>query len=263
MATTDATLTLERVLHRYFTTTQSSFNFVWYLKEFSDPSFRVVYGSLGVGNPPFWELGGEDYTKVFQFCQAPHLESETGAFDIHAWVEDAHGAVYDYVHVSMCNSARLHRKQIDFKAGEIIHGCSKEELSKRGLHYKACPEDIHWIIESMIQKRYYELYKREIAAIRLLWKHRNEWTWRLSQRQSDTFKLEIHESNLPWTSTHETIPCQTLVIGGTGGNELITVECENGFLLNIFQTSPLLVQRLEGEVSRSGKMMDLFVDYIA
>ncbi len=65
------------------------------LSVYKDRSLRIVSGSLGWGkDEPFWHFGGPDFTTLEQF---KHTWLGGGAMDVHVWLEDASGCVYDIV----------------------------------------------------------------------------------------------------------------------------------------------------------------------
>ena len=120
---------------------------------------KIVAGSLGLCNPePVWfEFGGhksEPHTKVHQFTN----KSEN---DVHFWLEDEDGNVWDVMDLYMLDVVAPFRKKkittTDFLEGVVINGISKETLKECGLAYIAADEHVSEILKAMHLK----LSKRE------------------------------------------------------------------------------------------------------
>lgn len=98
-------------------------------------TLNFVVGSLGIGVKPFWEYGHVKYKDYEDFdCQ--------NTYDAHAWLEDKHGNVFDFVYPSFVSIAHIHNRQIKLKKGTVIEGKSKSYLAKKGLHYISAPDNI-------------------------------------------------------------------------------------------------------------------------
>jgi hypothetical protein len=107
---------------------------------------RVVVGSLGIGKQnPFFEYGDRHYQHISQFFR-PALSSFEGSFgnlfeglfggsDMHVWLEDRDGKVFDIVEQNMILVAQWRKLSVSVKAGDIVEGVTKEELRRKGLHY--------------------------------------------------------------------------------------------------------------------------------
>lgn len=101
---------------------------------------KIVVGSLGLGKGRnvFFEFGGAHYKTVKQYFP-PNM---SGA-DIHTWLEDNDGNVYDIVTAYMVDVTKIRSLKMDFKAEHIIEGLSKSKLRQHGLTYVPANPDIH------------------------------------------------------------------------------------------------------------------------
>ena len=107
-------------------------------KVYRDKKLLVVIGSLGLGldaNPHF-ECGDPAYTTAAQF-----IIGDGRSTDLHMWLEDADGCVYDVLSDEYLAVAFLRHKQTDTLTmnPEAVRGVSKQDLVARGFHHVAAP----------------------------------------------------------------------------------------------------------------------------
>lgn len=146
----------------------------WFNKDFEyyDLGLHVVCGSLAFGSndDPWFEYGGRDWTRFKHFMNSKLIigntqfnvssKNKTGhktLQDVHIWLEDDEGNVYDIVQThfkiieqQMRDYPELYRNNsnivpgkqiIGFKEGDVIQGMSKDELKTKGLQYFPAPPE--------------------------------------------------------------------------------------------------------------------------
>jgi len=106
---------------------------------YKDKQLKVVIGSfgLGKGSVPHWEYGNPTYTKAKQFI----LPADGRSTDLHVWLEDSEGLIYDILSNEYLGVAFLHGKTTEVLAQnpELIDGVAPKTLAARGFHYLAAP----------------------------------------------------------------------------------------------------------------------------
>lgn len=147
----------------------------WFNQEhaYKEKGLRVVFGSLGLGsgNDPHFEYGGRNHRTWSDFqsfkpgMSALLSPADRAALarkvDIHAWLEDAMGNVYDVCFPEWTLFAAVHRRAMPEKVrgGCVLNGVSKDVArTEYGLHYVPAPPETHEVIEKCIKKLHHELY---------------------------------------------------------------------------------------------------------
>lgn len=124
-------------------------------------SLRVVAGSLGLcsSEPVWYEWGGmfdKPHSRVIEFLECPI----TGDPDVHFWLEDETGNVYDVVDRYLRRVvAPAQNRTISTEAfahGCVILGMSKDELKKAGLLY--LPADP--LVQQVLSKKHERMVVR-------------------------------------------------------------------------------------------------------
>lgn len=86
----------------------------------------IVVGSLGIGTEaPFYKYGGGSFTSFADYRNSPYTKLDAQGslkWDVHAWLEDHQGNVYDIVTLSMLNCAVQRDKQLLAEPLKIIAG---------------------------------------------------------------------------------------------------------------------------------------------
>lgn len=100
---------------------------------YKDRGLKLVIGSLGIHN--WFEYGGRHWTKA-DFA----AKMKTYSSDSHAWLEDADGNVYDYLHPEYQFWVKL-RTGKKLKRTGLLEGVSKAELAKDGIEYVPADRD--------------------------------------------------------------------------------------------------------------------------
>lgn len=110
--------------------------------EYRHLGLQPVAGSLGIGETePFYEYGGSylhTYEDYRQYSAMWQILRNTGPFswNVHVWLQDSAGSVYDVVSQSMVNSAAVHNKKLHLDWGDVIEAGCPDLLRAKGLHYK-------------------------------------------------------------------------------------------------------------------------------
>ena len=114
---------------------------------YANKELKIVIGSLGIGKKdPFYEYGNPHWSKVEDFRKAP------GMYDIHVWLEDIDGNIYDVVITVIHYVAVIKNKSISFKDNEIIAGKSREQCERAGLFYVEASKEIsHAVLQEYIE----------------------------------------------------------------------------------------------------------------
>jgi hypothetical protein len=115
-------------------------------------NLKIVLGSLGLGKDKkiVYEFGGLNFTRKEQF-----MTTQAGIYDIHVWLEDDNGNIYDVVTDYMLDVARFRRLDVDFNTpNTVIEGITKRTLAERGLHYLASESSIQEYILNDYCKQY-------------------------------------------------------------------------------------------------------------
>jgi hypothetical protein len=131
---------------------------------YRDRRLRVVIGSLGVcGKNPFsrneqvfYMYGDTNFKTVDDFITA------TGNFDVHVWLEDSDGRVYDYLSRHVVKETqkllRKTKKIASMKRGTRLVGLTKAKTRQcYGLCYVPAAIDV----QAAITARYAEVYGRD------------------------------------------------------------------------------------------------------
>lgn len=127
---------------------------------------KLVVGSLGMGKTsPFFEFGGDTWSTVKSFKkEAPDLFGRT-QWDVHVWLENDEGAVYDVVSWHVVGAAMKRRKVVEFTLGQIIEGSTKAALVARGLVYVAAPELVQRVILHALEKQWLPEYDYLVVPV--------------------------------------------------------------------------------------------------
>jgi hypothetical protein len=128
-------------------------------------NLRVVVGSLGLGigpEKPFYEYGGDHYTTIRQFTR-------DGTMDMHAWLEDEKGQIYDIHFYWWDTLASFRIKRVTStltKDNNVEEWCAMDKsiLAERGYHYLAAPESIHDLLLRCAIKVQMGVVKEEISS---------------------------------------------------------------------------------------------------
>ncbi len=160
---------------------------------YADRQLVLVFGSLGVGlGPnPFFIHGEARYRTVADFVNAPlmrRVEKELGhrapnsnSMDIHCWLEDAEGRVYDVVTGDMVGAAASQLQRIDLVPWTVIQGAPKSELRRKGLHYVPAPSETQPLLRGMCDRMFGHLDRLHEAALAL--QRLEPGGWEISQAQ--------------------------------------------------------------------------------
>lgn len=141
----------------------------WYNQAhaYKDLSLTIVHGSLGfgMGDTPFFEYGGKDRTVVKDFVNTLFVRNGPPTFDMHTWLEDDQGNVYDVVQSEWDMISNWNGQQINVQPWQAIQGMTKADLQKVGLHYVGAPPATQIVLESMMQRLYPTEYSRNIFRL--------------------------------------------------------------------------------------------------
>jgi hypothetical protein len=101
---------------------------------YKNKNLAVVIGSfgLGMGASPFYEHGNPTNTAASQF-----IHSDGRSTDLHMWLEDGEGRVYDVLGDELLAVAMIRGQRTDALAShvEVVRGVAKADLAARGFHY--------------------------------------------------------------------------------------------------------------------------------
>jgi hypothetical protein len=127
---------------------------------------KFVVGSLGMGKTsPFFEFGGEAWDKVKTFKKtAPDMFGRT-QWDVHVWLENDAGGIYDVVSWHVIGAAAQRSKVVDFSPGHVIEGLTRDALAARGLVYVAAPELVQRVILHALEKEWSPEYDFLVVPI--------------------------------------------------------------------------------------------------
>jgi hypothetical protein len=129
------------------------------LEVYKEKQLRIVIGSFGVGmtHEPFWEHGDPRYTSSKDFIQ-----KDGRTTDLHMWLEDAKGCIYDILSNELAVIACIRDLKIDkLKSNpEMIEGVCKKTLAARGFHYLAASADIQQELWTHLLKIHVSSYKQ-------------------------------------------------------------------------------------------------------
>lgn len=103
---------------------------------YSGKQLKIVCGSLGIGiHAPFFEYGGPNYSTLSDF------KNSYGSWDVHCWLEDKDGNVFDIFTPHMVRVERMRGKRTAYRARDVVSG-SKAHLQRMGLVYIPAPKTI-------------------------------------------------------------------------------------------------------------------------
>jgi hypothetical protein len=147
----------------------------WFNKDgkYQHQGLRVVYGSLGIGvQDPYYELGGPEFTTIKQFMgtivefagvkiDLKEFMNTKQKLNVHCWLEDGSGKVYDIVQSNWRIVAALHGKTLSssLKSGDALEGMSRKSLQRLGLHYIDAPEPAHTLLSQIAHRLFAEQYQ--------------------------------------------------------------------------------------------------------
>jgi hypothetical protein len=125
----------------------------WYNQthKYAPLKLHVVHGSLGFGTPPFFEMGGQYNRVVADYHRG-------NSFNMHTWLEDAEGNVYDVVQPDWPPVAKFNQKEIYVTAWLELEKLSRKELRDMGLTYKRAPKVTNEILDGMVTKVFQGTY---------------------------------------------------------------------------------------------------------
>jgi hypothetical protein len=143
------------------------FKQAWFNRDhfYAGLNLRPVMGSLGIGQgDPFYEYGGLAYRSLADFIE----NGKDGSWDVHMWLEDEEGNVFDIVTPLMEDAARINKKQLSqLSSLSRVEGLTKAWLRDRGLHYVAVPDRrVHDALVKLAMMKYGPVYERERSIIR-------------------------------------------------------------------------------------------------
>jgi hypothetical protein len=96
---------------------------------------------LGIGKrDPWFEFGGENWDRVAQFKKQSGDLFGRRQWDVHVWLENEDGEIFDVISQHVVQVARIRRKKVDCVAGQVIDGVSREVMADKGLTYVDAPE---------------------------------------------------------------------------------------------------------------------------
>jgi hypothetical protein len=169
---------LGKVVYLMFSRSECCVFSAWYIQR-TIGGLEVIHGSLRIGkNNPIVEYGGEDYSKMEDFLPPPLLSlMDMGDLvDMHSWVEDKSGRVYDIVTENMACVSNQY--VFDFKANEYIGGVDKKTLKRRGLEYMKCPVDReHKKLVDEMERRFMKVFQSWSSQIKYFQKNLSNLTW--------------------------------------------------------------------------------------
>ena len=113
---------------------------------FKDLGLKYKIGALSING--WCEYGGKEWTKE-DYAKA---RQRSGAWDAHAWLEDADGNVYDYSFKWFDEVARIQTKKPLALIGEI-RGMRKAELKEKGLEYVEADKETQTAIFMTMYRR--------------------------------------------------------------------------------------------------------------
>ena len=111
---------------------------------------KIVVGSLGLGRGqnPFFEFGGRDCKDVRHF-------KEKKFADLHVWLQDSVGGVYDIFYPQYENIVAYRRGvPTTFRGKTVIEGMSIRELAEKGLHYVPASEMAQNVILKILYQKH-------------------------------------------------------------------------------------------------------------
>lgn len=131
---------------------------------YKDKNLKLVVGSLGFNG--WYEFGGrlwttEDFMKTFKQRDCP-------SFDVHVWLEDEEGNVYDYI-FDEYNTISQIRTGKKLKMRGLLEAKSKRELLRAGLAYVPASESTQ--VSIMVQ------YWDWLKAVEESWLRTNTYSW--------------------------------------------------------------------------------------
>jgi hypothetical protein len=133
---------------------------------YRDLDLRIVVGSLGIGKKdPWFEYGSKDFKTVKDFMTSKFTKKNGGGntqVDMHCWLEDSKGSVYDTVTSQVSVNVKIvHKKTTKYKTNDVIEAVSKEELALKGLHYVPSDPMCSAVLIKMIQSERELAYREE------------------------------------------------------------------------------------------------------
>jgi hypothetical protein len=108
-------------------------------------NLRIRVGSLGLGiGEPFFEYGGDQYKTIGDFVN-------NGTMDMHAWLENDKGQIYDVHFHQWDRIATFRNKQVmttlsNTNPEEEWNAMDPLTLAQKGFHYLAAPESIQELL---------------------------------------------------------------------------------------------------------------------
>jgi hypothetical protein len=120
---------------------------------YKDQNLKLVLGSLGIGKrDPWFEFGGENWDRVAQFKKQSGDLFGRRQWDVHVWLENEDGKIFDVISQHVVQVARIRRKKVDCVAGQVIDGVSREVMADKGLTYVDAPEVVQRVILAALDK---------------------------------------------------------------------------------------------------------------
>ena len=146
---------------------------------------RAPVGSRGMGlaargtghaaNLPWYEYGGAGFTTEADFTSSPYSKPQERKLDVHFWLEDAEGRVYDIVTPYMKTIPDLRSKVLARRFADKqtcatpIIGETKKDLMAAGLHYRSVSDEVCAKLIDIVKKPedLIEVFMAEIRKIAL------------------------------------------------------------------------------------------------
>lgn len=111
---------------------------------YADLDLHVVHGSLGIGagtKNPVYAYGHADWRMAYEFLASkethrmPGHPKELAFVDMHSWLEDDQGRVFDVVSGQIKAISRSYSRRLVLPEWTVIERMSKDDLIDIGLHY--------------------------------------------------------------------------------------------------------------------------------
>jgi hypothetical protein len=134
------------------------------------PRLKLVIGSLGLGVVPpgkaiddpkhgaWFEFGGLHHAKLEDFQKNAYMAMAEGHYDMHTWLEDEKGRVYDLFTLDLQRFTKQWGRSLckalqKTKSPVLLEQKPKKDLAAMGLHYVPAPADAQRAIFEGVMKR--------------------------------------------------------------------------------------------------------------